>query len=173
VISRSGEARVDPAHEGVEVGVGGARLAEMRMQGVAGGIEGVVVLLQRLFGGRALADPVRAAAGGASTWANRGGLFILVGAVFRDGMDAARGDVEAAGAIRAKGKQAGDSLDAGTDGVIGFERERGETLAGEGSGEGGDVLWLVGSTVPAADVVAAGEIENGGKHNLLRPARRW
>src|SRR5579859_5340810 len=155
---------VETAREGVEVGIGGALLAEVGMQGVAGGVLGMIFLLEGLFRGGAA---IRAGAQRASIGASGLGLLILVGAVFGDGVDAARRDIETACTVRTDGKQAGDRLDAGADGVVGFEGKGRQSLAGEGGGESRDMLRLVGSTVPPADLIPAREFENGGQHDIF------
>src|SRR6266849_7932252 len=80
-----------PLHPG-KVGVRGARLAQMRVQGVACGIERVVVLLERLLGRLFARRPTR----GAPL------LGVLVAAVLSDGVCTARVDVEAACAVAAR-----------------------------------------------------------------------
>lgn len=106
-------------------GLGGARGVEALardggVEGVAERVEGVVVLLDRLLGG----------AGGAAV----GDAGVGVGVVLAEGVDAAGGDVEAAGAVIARGEEAGDGLDALAHGVVGFPYLGGELLASEGGG---------------------------------------
>jgi hypothetical protein len=104
---------------GVEL-VGVATLArDGGVEGVAQSVEGVVVLPDRLLGGGA-------GAGGAAV----GEAGVGVGAELAEGVDAAGGDVEAAGAVIARGEEAGNGLDALAYGVGGFLHRGGELLCG-------------------------------------------
>src|SRR5690242_6539561 len=115
-------------------------MAELAVQGVAGGVERVIVLLERLL------RRVAPAAGGR--------VGVAIGAVLGDSMLARRADIEAARAVLARREQAGHRLDARRHAIVGRQGAGGQTLAAER----GDVLRLVGAAVPRLHVPATGEL---------------
>ena len=82
-------------------------------------------------------------------------------------MDAARGDVEAACPVSPASQQAGDGLDAGADTILGGQRAAGQPGAGESGLERGDMLWLVGATVPRGDAILARQVYESGQDDRI------
>jgi hypothetical protein len=117
----------------------------------------MVVLLEWLFGQMERREAAEGRGGRALVLA-----LVLVAGVFGEGVDAAGRDREATRAVLARREQPGDGLDAGADGVVGGQRAAGQLSFDEGAVERGDVLGLVGAAAPEADLVAAGEVEQGG-----------